>query len=391
MKVLFRKSDGRVLGAQAVGEDGVDKRISELALAIQLGATVYDLEEVRALLRAAVRQREGPDQLRRHGRRRCPARRHAAHATGTPTQDGFLLDVRENVELAVEHVPEAVNIPLGELRVTARRAAPRPRDPRHLPLRPARLLRHADPAAERVRRQGHLRRHALARDPRAASEAGDPRVRRAHDRPDHEPACEWLGHRLHRRADAARRRGPVGCPPRRAAASRHPRRTRLPRPGRRRRTVWRRVRTYTVPGTVGAIAPIDGDEGWLLAAGRGFVHLSPDGSTRTLAEVAPPDNPDERRRMRPTGPILGRHDGRRSPRRRRSALPTRSLRTDRVDARVISRSRTDSGWSPDGTTMYLVDSGPRVVYAFAFDPANGTISDQRVLVTSPRRSEHPTA
>ncbi len=45
MKVLFRKSDGRVLGAQAVGEDGVDKRISALALAIQLGATVYDLEE----------------------------------------------------------------------------------------------------------------------------------------------------------------------------------------------------------------------------------------------------------------------------------------------------------------------------------------------------------
>ena len=34
MKVIFRKSDGRVLGAQAAGLDGVDKRISELALAI---------------------------------------------------------------------------------------------------------------------------------------------------------------------------------------------------------------------------------------------------------------------------------------------------------------------------------------------------------------------
>ena len=46
MKVLFRKSDGRVLGAQAIGEDGrVDKRISALAVAIQMGATVYDLEE----------------------------------------------------------------------------------------------------------------------------------------------------------------------------------------------------------------------------------------------------------------------------------------------------------------------------------------------------------
>ena len=82
MKVLFRKSDGRVLGAQAVGQDGVDKRISELAMAIQLGATVYDLEEVRALLLAAVREREGPDQLRRDGRRRSASRRHAAQPLG---------------------------------------------------------------------------------------------------------------------------------------------------------------------------------------------------------------------------------------------------------------------------------------------------------------------
>jgi rhodanese-related sulfurtransferase len=32
------------------------------------------------------------------------------------TEDGFLLDVREAFELAVEHVPDAVHIPLGELR-----------------------------------------------------------------------------------------------------------------------------------------------------------------------------------------------------------------------------------------------------------------------------------
>ena len=45
MKIIFRKSDGRLLGAQAVGEDGVDKRIDAFAMAIQMGATVYDLEE----------------------------------------------------------------------------------------------------------------------------------------------------------------------------------------------------------------------------------------------------------------------------------------------------------------------------------------------------------
>ena len=45
MKIIFRKSDGRLLGAQAVGLDGVDKRISALAALLQMGATVYDLEE----------------------------------------------------------------------------------------------------------------------------------------------------------------------------------------------------------------------------------------------------------------------------------------------------------------------------------------------------------
>ena len=45
MKIIFRKSDGLLLGAQMVGEDGVPERIDSLAMAIQAGFTVYDLEE----------------------------------------------------------------------------------------------------------------------------------------------------------------------------------------------------------------------------------------------------------------------------------------------------------------------------------------------------------
>ena len=47
------------------------------------------------------------------------------------------------------------------------------------------------------------------------------------------------------------------------------------------------------------------------------------------------------------------------------------------------------GWSPDGGTMYLVDSGPRVVHAFAFDGERGTISAGRVLVTVPEEVGAP--
>lgn len=115
MKVIFRKSDGRLLGAQAVGEDGVDKRISHLALMIQMGATVYNLEEVELCYSPPF------------GSAKDPINFAGMVASGVlrgdmplshwdSAKDGFLLDVREKVELAVEHVPEAVNIPLGELR-----------------------------------------------------------------------------------------------------------------------------------------------------------------------------------------------------------------------------------------------------------------------------------
>ena len=115
MKVIFRKSDGRVLGAQAVGEDGVDKRISELALAIQMRATVYDLEECELCYSPPVGGAKDP--INFAGMVASGVLRGDMPVTHWDSaRDGFLLDVREKVELAVERVPEAVNIPLGELR-----------------------------------------------------------------------------------------------------------------------------------------------------------------------------------------------------------------------------------------------------------------------------------
>ena len=45
MKLLFDPADGLILGAQAVGADGVDKRIDVIAVSIRAGLSVYDLEE----------------------------------------------------------------------------------------------------------------------------------------------------------------------------------------------------------------------------------------------------------------------------------------------------------------------------------------------------------
>ena len=115
MKVLFRRSDGRVLGAQAVGEDGVDKRISVIALAIQMGATVYDLEECELCYAPPFGSAKDPVNFA--GMVAAGVLRGDMPLTHWDAGgDGFLLDVREKFELAVERVPGALNIPMGELR-----------------------------------------------------------------------------------------------------------------------------------------------------------------------------------------------------------------------------------------------------------------------------------
>ena len=117
MKFIFRKSNGKVLGAQAVSQDGpaVDKRISALAMAIQMGATIHDLEE--AELCYAPQFGSAKDPVNFAGMIAADVLNGDMPLTHWDSPDGaFLLDVREPVELAVESVPGAVNIPMGQLR-----------------------------------------------------------------------------------------------------------------------------------------------------------------------------------------------------------------------------------------------------------------------------------
>jgi NADPH-dependent 2,4-dienoyl-CoA reductase/sulfur reductase-like enzyme/rhodanese-related sulfurtransferase len=124
LKVIFRKSDGRLLGAQALGKDGVEKRIDALAVAIQAGFTVYDLEE--AELCYAPPYGSAKDPVNFAGM--VPAdvlRGDMPLVHWTNLEGGFLLDVRNPPEIAAESVPGAVNIPLPALRA---RLAELPRD-----------------------------------------------------------------------------------------------------------------------------------------------------------------------------------------------------------------------------------------------------------------------
>jgi rhodanese-related sulfurtransferase len=115
LKVIFRKSDGRLLGAQGLGLEGVEKRIDALAMAIQMGATVYDLEESELCYAPPFGSAKDPVNFA--GMVGADVLRGDMPLAHWSSVDGeLLLDVRNPAELAAEQVEGVVNIPLPELR-----------------------------------------------------------------------------------------------------------------------------------------------------------------------------------------------------------------------------------------------------------------------------------
>ncbi len=121
LKLLFDPQTGRVLGAQAVGGAGVDKRIDVLAVAIQAGMTVFDLEEME--LAYAPQYGSAKDPVNMAGfvaagwlRGDHPQIDVETLLAAPPDQRPFLLDVRTAEEFSAGHIPAAVNIPVDDLR-----------------------------------------------------------------------------------------------------------------------------------------------------------------------------------------------------------------------------------------------------------------------------------
>jgi NADPH-dependent 2,4-dienoyl-CoA reductase/sulfur reductase-like enzyme/rhodanese-related sulfurtransferase len=117
LKLLFRKSDGLVLGAQAVGEEGVARRIDVISTAIQMKATVFDLEE--AELCYAPQYGAAKDPVNMAGMIAANVVRGDAQIAPWDELDStkaFLLDVRQPHEFDSGSIPGSINIPLGQLR-----------------------------------------------------------------------------------------------------------------------------------------------------------------------------------------------------------------------------------------------------------------------------------
>lgn len=122
MKLLFSPDDGKILGAQAVGEEGVEKRIDVIATALIAGMTVEDLGQVELSYAPPFGAAKDPVNLAgmaaeniRHGLVE-PLQWHEVASLNQ--EKDFILDVREPAEVAKTGPIRdfAVNIPLAHVR-----------------------------------------------------------------------------------------------------------------------------------------------------------------------------------------------------------------------------------------------------------------------------------
>jgi NADPH-dependent 2,4-dienoyl-CoA reductase/sulfur reductase-like enzyme/peroxiredoxin family protein/rhodanese-related sulfurtransferase/TusA-related sulfurtransferase len=120
IKITFSPTDGRLLGAQIVGYDGVDTRIDQYALAIKNGATVEDLTRLEHAYAPPFSSAKDPVAISGYvagnilSGKMTPL--YWREMKQVDTDKVTLIDVRTADEHAVGTIPKARNIPLDDLR-----------------------------------------------------------------------------------------------------------------------------------------------------------------------------------------------------------------------------------------------------------------------------------
>ena len=119
LKLLFDPRDGRILGAQAVGASGVDKRIDVIAMALRAGLTVYDLADAELSYAPPFGSAKDPANMAGFVASNVlggDVRLWEPEDLATLTPAQALLDVRTEQEFRKGSIPGATCVPVDVLR-----------------------------------------------------------------------------------------------------------------------------------------------------------------------------------------------------------------------------------------------------------------------------------
>ena len=116
LKLVYEKPTGRILGAQATGQEGIDKRLDIIATAIHFGGTIDDLAELDLAYAPQFGAAKDPIHFAAFVAQNQRADLTPATAPHWGAADRMLIDVRTPQEFAAGAMPGAINIPLDQLR-----------------------------------------------------------------------------------------------------------------------------------------------------------------------------------------------------------------------------------------------------------------------------------
>lgn len=113
-KLLF-SNDGKVLGAQAVGEDGVEKRIDVISSIMRMNGTVQDMLDSELCYAPPYSSAKDPVNILGMNADNI-LKGFIKPAYFEDLEDAYLIDVRPEISFKLNTIPKAVNIPISEIR-----------------------------------------------------------------------------------------------------------------------------------------------------------------------------------------------------------------------------------------------------------------------------------
>lgn len=119
LKVIFDK-DGKVLGAQNVGIEGVEKRIDVIASVMRFNATIYDLQRLELAYAPPYSSAKDPVNMAGFAAENILSGEQDVilwrEIENLDTDKTLIIDVREPIEVDLGHIEHAINIPVNDIR-----------------------------------------------------------------------------------------------------------------------------------------------------------------------------------------------------------------------------------------------------------------------------------